>query len=256
MQQEYEIATREGLLTRPVSAADVLTPEHLIGLPECVQRYLDFTGVVGRPKVWNYRLRFTGELRNAPDAPWMKVRIDQRSFVEPAARLFLIRASMFGVPFVTLHRYVGATATFRVRLLGLFTVVDAFGSEMDQSETVTLLNDMCLLAPSTLASDRVSWSEVEPLRARATFSNAGHTVSALVSFDESGALVDFLSNDRYRTVDGKSYSLVPWSTPVHEWADFEGRRLPVKADARWIEPEGELCYARFELAEAAYNSAG
>ena len=186
----------------------------------------------------------------------MNIRIDQQSFVEPAVRLFLIRASMFGVPFVTLHRYVGDAATFRVKLLGLFTVVDAAGPQMDQSETVTLLNDMALLAPSSLTSPRVSWSDVDTRQARATFSNAGHTVSALLSFGEDGALVDFLSEDRYRTADGKSYDLEPWSTPVDAWADFDGRRLPVRAHARWLEPQGELCYARFEIEDVAYNVAG
>ena len=253
LQRDYELAAREGLQARPAEAGELLTLGDLAGLPGCVTRYLEFTGAIGRPKIWNYRLRFSGQLRNGANAPWMNVRINQQSFVEPAARLFLIRASMLGVPFVTLHRYVGNSATFQVRLLGLFTVVDAAGEEMNQSETVTLLNDMALLAPSSLVSPRVSWSEVDELQARATFSNAGHTVSALLSFDESGALVDFVSNDRLRTVDGKSYWLSPWSTPVDEWADFGGRRLPVKARARWLEPEGELCYARFEIEDVAYN---
>ena len=256
LQREYELAATEGFLSRPADAGEPLTPEDTAGLPDCVKRYLGFTGAIGRPKVWNYRLRFTGRLRNAADAPWMNVHIDQQSFVEPAARLFLIRASMFGVPFVTLHRLVGDSATFRVRLLGLFTVVDAAGKEMDQSETVTLLNDMALLAPSSLASPRLSWSEVDALQARATFSNAGHTVSALLCFDETGALVDFVSHDRFRTSDGKSYTLAPWSTPVDAWADFDGRRLPVKARARWLEPEGELCYASFEIGDVAYNVPG
>jgi hypothetical protein len=32
-----------------------------------VQRYLEFTGAVGKPQVWKYRLRFRGALRNGPD---------------------------------------------------------------------------------------------------------------------------------------------------------------------------------------------
>lgn len=157
LRDEYELAAKEGFRAIPPDAGETLTEYDIAGLPEAVQRYIRFSGAIGRPRIWNYQLRFRGELRNGANSPWMRIEADQQSFVEPATRLFFIKASMYGVPFRTLHRYVGPSATFRVRLAGLFTVVDAFGPEMDQSETVTVLNDMCLLAPPTLASANITW---------------------------------------------------------------------------------------------------
>jgi len=253
---EYELAVKDGLRAVPPDAGEVLTAEDIASLPEVVQRYIRFAGAIGRARIWNYRLRFRGQLRNGPDSPWMTFEANQQSFVEPAARLFFIKASMFGVPFRTLHRYIGASATFRVRLAGLVTVVNAYGPEMDQSETVTLLNDICLLAPSTLVSASITWEEIDALCVRATFVNQGHTVSALLTFDESGALIDFLSHDRFRTTDGKTYTLLPWSTPIRDWAESDGRRLPVEAQAIWHDPAGEFAYGRFRILEVKYNVAG
>lgn len=209
-----------------------------------------------KPQVWNYRVRFSGVLRNGPNDKWMPMTAYQHSFTNPPARLFFIESSMFGIPFNAFHRYVGPEATFRVRIASLLTMVDACGAEMNKSETVTLLNDMFILAPATLIDRNIVWEELDPLTVRATWTNAGNTISAVVSFDHSGALVDFVSNDRSRTLDGRTYEQLRWSTPVGDWREFGGRKLPVKGEAIWTLPGGEFVYGRFDLLEVQYNVAG
>ncbi len=248
----YEREVAAGLARAPAGAAPV-TEADLAHLPAPVQRYLRFAGVVGKPRAWSYRLRFRGGLRQDPDSPWMPVTVDQHSFVEPPARLVLIEGSRVGVPFAAFHRYVGPDATFEVKAASLLAVVDARGPEMNRSETVTLLNDMCLLAPSTLLDPRIRWEALDPRRVRAGWENAGNAVTAVLTFDDSGALADFVSDDRSRTQDGKSYQRVRWSTPVRAWRDIGGRKLPVDAEATWRLPGGEFTYARFEIMEVEYD---
>jgi hypothetical protein len=232
----------------PVTAADCAT------LPAAVQNYLRFAGVLGAPRVWNYRVRFGGWLRNGKR--WMNVTADQQSFVEPAARLMLIDASLFGLSVLAFHRYVGSTATFEVRVASLFKVVDARGPEMNRSETVTLLNDMCLLAPATLIDPRLVWEELDERSVRVSFTNAGNAVSAILVFAPSGALAGFVSEDRYRTANGKRYERLLWSTPVREWRSFGDRLLPAFAEAAWVVEGREEPYARFEVVNVEYNARG
>ncbi len=177
----------------------------------------------------------------------------QQSFVTPPARLFFVEGSMLGVPFDAYHRYVGPAATFQVRAASLVTMVDAHGAEMNHSETVTLFNDMFLLAPATLIDPHITWEELDPLTVRATWTNAGNTVSAVVSFDAEGALTNFVSDDRSRTVDGKQYERLRWSTPVRGWHDVDGRKLFGSGDAAWELDGKEFTYAHFELLDVAYN---
>jgi len=61
------------------------------------------------------------------------------------------------LPAIGLHIYKNETATFRVKMLNLFKVVDAKGDKMNQAETVTLFNDMCFIAPATLIGKKISW---------------------------------------------------------------------------------------------------
>jgi hypothetical protein len=43
------------------------------------------------------------------------------------------------------------------RLLSLVTMVDAKGPVMDKSETVTILNDLCMFAPTALLDRALRW---------------------------------------------------------------------------------------------------
>jgi hypothetical protein len=266
-QAQFKRDVAEGLAHQPADLP-VVSDADIALLPAPVQRYLRFAGAVGKPRVWNYRLRYGGGLRSAPDKPFMVGITEQQSFVNPPARYFLVHMQMYGIPVEAYHRYVGPAATFNVKVASLFQVVDAKGPEMNRAETVTLFNDMWLLAPSTLIDAGIVWEEVEPLTVRATWTHAGNTISATLSFDSSGALTNFVSDDRARAEDLKnmgaseispgsavgSANRLRWSTPVEGWRDFDGRKLPVSAKAVWHLPKGDFVYGHFEIVDATYNA--
>jgi hypothetical protein len=236
------------------AAPPTVTEAELAPLPPLVQTYLRRVGVVGKPHVRSFHAVFAAQFRRAPDAAWMAAAVDQHNFyVGPApARLFFMRASQWGIPFVALHRYVGDAATMQVRVAGLFEIVNASGPEMTQGETVTLFNDICILAPAVLIDVPVRWQTLGDRQVSGTFTNAGKTISAVLTFDDVGDLVDFVSEDRYQS-DGKTHKLVPWSTPLRNYRDFGGVRLAAEGDAYWREADGEWPYARFVLERITYN---
>jgi hypothetical protein len=226
----------------------------LEGLPTPVAQYLRASGVVGRPRVIAYQLRFSGRIRSDPGSPWMPFTADQRSAVDGPTRLFLMRARMRGLPVEAFHHYAGGRATMRVRLAGLVPIADARGEAMDMSESVTVLNDMALLAPATLLDSRISWEAIDDRSARARFEVGGRRVSATLMFGADGLLSDFVSDDRSRaSADGRTFTRLRFSTPVTGYGEFGGVRLPAYAEARWHAPEGEFVYGEFRLREVVYN---
>jgi hypothetical protein len=232
----------------PIAISD-LTP-----IPEPVRRYLHFTGVVGQPRVASYRLRFRGRIRSAPDAAWMPFEAEQQSFTNPPTRLFLMRARMKGLPVEAFHRLADGHATMRVKVLGAFTVADAAGETMDRSETVTLFNDMCLLAPGTLLDPAISWESVDAHTVRARFMNGAHTIAATLTFDDEGRLTNFVSDDRSQLgEDGKTFTPRRFSTPVRDYRAYGPLRLASFGEARYLLPEGEFTYGEFELLDATFN---
>ena len=72
----------------------------------------------------------------------------------------------------------------RVKVLSLVTVVDASGPEMDRGETVTVFNDLVVLAPGAIADAPVQWTAVDAQHVRGVFTNGDQTVSAELTFDD------------------------------------------------------------------------
>ena len=237
-----------------VASAEPVTDADLAHLPAPVQRYLRATGVVAHPRIHNFRARMHGRIRNGPEARWITLAAEQYNFVDEPSRLFYLNGSMFMIPVQGYHRYVGPSATMRVKAAALMPVVDVSGNEMSQGETVTMFNDMCVMAPATLISPTIVWEPVDALTARASFTNAGHTIRAELSFNEAGELTNFWSDDRYQTSpDGKRVKKVRWSTPLGPYRSFGPVRLASGGEGRWHEPGGEYAYIELTIDDVQYD---
>lgn len=236
-------------------SSEILTEKDIEHLPTQVQRYLRFVGALGKPKVYNVMVRAAGQIKSNPgDSSYMNFRSEQYNFIDTPFRAFYIKAKKFGIPVTGLHLYKDITAIMIIKIARLFKVADARGPEMDKGETVTVFNDMCFMAPASLISPNIQWEVMDPLNVKAFFTNGSIKISAELTFDNDGKLVDFISYDRYESADGKTYRNYPWRTPVKEYSLFNGYHLPSKAEAIWVKPDGDFCYGVFNLVEINYNN--
>jgi len=118
---------------------------------------------------------------------------------------------------------------------------------------VTFFNDLCLFAPAALINYPIRWEQIGPFKVKAKFVNQDITVTAILEFKENGQLVNFISEDRYLTENGKDFINFKWSTPIKEYQEVNGRKVPAYAEAIWHTPEGEFTYAQFYVEEIEYN---
>jgi hypothetical protein len=227
----------------------LLTDADIRHLPVPVQKYLTYCGVLNQPRVLNMRVEFEGQMREK-GKDFFPFRSEQYNFFEQPARLFFMKAAMYGMTVPGYHRYVDADAAMNIRLFGIIPVIRQSGPEMDTTETVTLFNDMCLLAPASLIDSRISWETIDSLTVRAIFTTQGIRISATLYFNTSGQLINFISNDRMAIADGKK---IPFSTPVHQYRPVRGFNLISEADAVWEYPEGKFVYGKFILKDIRYN---
>jgi hypothetical protein len=239
---------------QPFAAGTPLREEDLAPLPAPVRRYVQASGSVGRPRPQNLRLEFEAVMRRRPGDAGMQASSVQVNFFARPARLFLMKARMFGLPVRALHVYRREQATFQVRVASIVDMVDQSGEQISRAETVTVLNDLCAFAPGALVDGRLAWSAVDDRSAAVTFTNGPHRVSATLVFDADDRLVDFLSDDR---PDSSSGRFVPlrWSTPLGGYQVFDGIRVPTLGSTVYARPEGPFTYGEFTLRSIAWDLA-
>ncbi|MDP9151567.1 MAG: hypothetical protein M3O36_16730 [Myxococcota bacterium] len=243
---------RDALLARPARAPATVTEADLSILPTLMQTYLRRVGAVGRPHIRNMRVRFDAQMRSSAAASWMPSTATQYEFFDSPARLFHMKATRGGVPIDVFHRYVDDAATFQVKIAGVWPMVDKGGPVLTRAETVTLMNDIVVMAPAAVLDLPFTWTTRGAHTLSAKFTNAGHTVSAEITFDGAGDLVGFFSRDRPQDVDLGDRN-VPWSTPISGYREIDGIRVGALGDANWVDPSGEWTYGRFVTRSIAYN---
>jgi hypothetical protein len=208
-------------------------------------------GVVGRPRAWSFRARWTGQFRLKPSQAWRSCEAWQYNSSLALARIFHMRLAMGGVlPTVVRDTYVNGRARMLAKLFDLIPVVDAAGPELDTSELVTYLNDAILLAPSMLLMPMADWSPVDDASFDVALTNEGRTVTGRVFIDDRGAPRDFSTEDRFGNdpfTKGHPFVRGRWTTPVEGWTVGDGRALPTRGRAVWHFASGTFTYADFSL---------
>jgi hypothetical protein len=248
-EKSYKNDVRENTLTNNSISTEVLTESDIQVLPQPVQRYLRYVGALNKPKVKNMRIVFDVQMRGK-GKEYVNYTSEQYNFFDEPTRLFFMKGKMFGLAISGYHRFSRGVATMDIRLLGLVKVVNISGEVLNKTETVTLFNDMCLIAPASLVDIRIRWEEIDSNSTRAFFTNRGITISATLFFNEAGQLTDFASNDRTEVTEMKQ---MQFTTPVSDYTNINGINIWTKGEAIWEYPDGKFTYGKFVLREIRYN---
>ena len=229
----------------------VVTPDELRRLPVPVARWLDRSGVVGRPRAATVRLHQRGEIRTKVDAPWMPARADQHFSIDPPGFVWNVDATMMGVlPISGRDRYVAGHGEMLIKAASLVNVVKAADQAIDLGAMLRYLAEI-IWFPSAALGPSVSWEPIDPAHAQATMRDAGRTVRAVFTFDEHGRAVRF---DAERPLGGgQDAKLTPWFGASSEWRTFQGIEVPVRGEVGWRLPAGPFVYYRWEILDVEFN---
>lgn len=250
-EDEFRSDVKEALSVAKNYESDIITERDLQHLPAVVQKYLKYSGVLGKERLQNVRIEFEGELRSRK-MEWFPFRSKQYNTFDPPTRSFFMYGDMMGTSVPGYHSYKDGKASMLVKLFGLIPVADNKGELMNIAETVTVFNDMCLMAPASLVDKRVTWGSSDSTYADAIFTNNDISISARLLFNEIGQLTDFISDDRF-DISGDTPMKFRFSTPVKDYKKIGGSNVMSYGEAVWHYPNGEFVYGKFRLKNIDYN---
>jgi hypothetical protein len=243
----------EALLARAASSREesLVTEEMLGDLPEPVQRYLRYTGIVGKPFVRTVRLEQKGALYLGSKQGWVPLEAEEHYTVQPPG--FVWDANIHRGPLPIARgrdMYAGGEGSMLIKAGSLLTVVDDEGPEIDQGSMMRYLSEM-IWFPTAFLGDSVSFEGINNESARVTLTDYSKSVSATMYFDREGRFTDFVAK-RYRMVEG-GYDLETWSTPAYEYGELAGLKLPVRGGAVWKLADGDLKYGDITITALEYD---
>lgn len=230
-----------------------ITQESIDLLPLPVQKYLKFVGIIGKNKVYNFKIKITAKMKIDYNTDFVESNIVQYTFDKGLMRIFFMKMNYKGIPIIGFDSFLDGEAKLKMKILGLFTTVYEKGKKINKAETVTLFNDMCILAPSLLVDANIKWKTLDDYSVEAEFKNDKEVISAILLFNRDYKLINFISNDRYYLKKGEEFKNVKWSTPISEYSIINGYNLPTKYRAYWHFDEKDFCYLKTNIDKIEYN---
>jgi Family of unknown function (DUF6544) len=234
----------QNLLARSSAVeARFISEPMLDGIPEPVQRYLRYTGIIGKPFVRRVHLRQSGRMLLASGTPWIPLKGEQWYSVLPPGFVWYATLHIGPISIVRARdMYRTGKGRMLIKAASVVTVADAKGNEIDQGEMVRYLSEM-MWFPSAFLEDNVSFETVDASSARVILTDRGRTATGTLFLDAEGRLTEFVAR-RYAASD-----LETWSVPITAYGQFEGLKLPVRCKAVWKLAKGDQEYIDVTITE-------
>ncbi|MBS4539432.1 hypothetical protein GOQ27_13230 [Clostridium sp. D2Q-11] len=230
---------------------EIVTKADIAELPNNVQKWLVYTGVVGKEKIVAVRLKQKADMRLEKDKPWMSVEAEQYFTTEDPG--FIWKANIKVAPFFHISgrdKYQNGKGNMLIKILSIFPVADSKGKKIDQGTLLRYLAET-MWFPTAALNEYITWEEIDDYNAKVTMTYGDITASGIFTFNDKGEVVNFEA-ERYGEFDGEM-TLETWSIPVREYKEFEGIKIPTKGEVNWKLDTGDFNWFNFEVTEVEYN---
>ena len=194
-------------------------------------------------------LRQVGEMRFAPDRPWLPFQAEQ--WFPGAGIEFKWQARIRMAALIRAHvvdSFEDGRGLLTARVLGFVPVARSRGPATDKGEAMRGLAELPWRPFAFRGAPCLTWDTVATDRLRVAFDDG--TTKAAVEFevDSTGQVLGGAAHSRPRMV-GRTLVETAWSGSFGEYQRFDRVRIPTVAEVIWHPPEGPFTYGRGRITE-------
>lgn len=248
------LSERDNLLAQNEKAEpQIITPDRIGNLPYPVKKWLNQSGIVGKPEILSAYLRQTGSMKMKPSQQnWTNLTAEQYFTIPTPGFVRNVDMQLFGFADIAgRDKYENGRGEMLIKLMGLIPLADAGPDEKINSGTLQRFLSETVWSPSAALSPYICWTAIDSLTAQATMTYKGVTGSGIFFFDDSGSFKKFVTM-RYMG-SGPEATLREWIITVNESKRMNGVLIPVKMAVTWGLEGGEWTWLRLEVTDVAYN---
>ena len=215
--------------------------EQALGLLGRVAQFAMPEGSVGCKGTW---LKQAGEMRVAPDRPWLPFEAEQWFEGDGIDFRWLARVRM--APFLrarVVDSFERGFGGLTAHVLGIIPVARASGPATDKGEALRGLAELPWRPHAFREGPSLTWREVEGHKLCATFDDRRTQAEVEFQVDEEGRVLGVNAPSRPRMV-GKSVVDTAWSGAFSDYRLFDQLRVTTRGEVAWHLPEGPFTYWR------------
>lgn len=230
----------------------IVRKEDVENLPPIVQKWMELSGVVGKPKFYSVRLKQKGEMKTKPNGKWMRFTADQYFNAYNPSFVWVTNVKANALIYMDgRDKLENGQGQMLIKLNSLFPVVNEVGNEKVDSGTMQrYLAEMCWF-PTAALMDYISWEVLDGNSAKAIMNVNGKEVSGIFNFRDNGQVISFKTERYYG--GGEDAQLRTWIIEIHDFAIFEGVKIPSKCNVIWKLPEDDFNWLNLEITHLEYN---
>ncbi len=222
------------------SLGQVFTTEDIAGLPEPLQRYFEYCGYMGKPKMANVKI-LHNDVDFVMSSRKLKIQCIQYNSALKPERVALIDTHLYGIPFEGIDAYQNGRGSMKGVIAKNITLFNQTGAAMNQSSLVNCLAESLFL-PNLVLQDFMSWEAIDDNQVRGTISYYGLSASGIFTFDKNGLWEQFTTDDRIYVDTAGNEKPIKWTARCGDYREIEGIKQPKSLQAIWHLPEGDLVY--------------
>jgi len=230
----------------------IFSSEDITGLPAIVQKWLNYSGIIGKPKISNVFLTQDLHLKFKPkQEKWNNGKAEQYFTIQPPAFNWSINTQMNPLlSVIGRDRFENGNAEMLIKLFSLIPVAHSKNDEkINQSALQRYLAELVWF-PSASISNYLTWEEIDELSAKATLEYKGTKGSGIFYFNEMGQFEKFVT---MRFKDSNDTGPIEWTVIANKTEERNGIRIPTECEATWTLESEQWTWLKLKIIHIEYN---
>lgn len=188
---------------------------------------------------YRFLIEQEGEFRMAADRKWAPFTAEQWSAVHKVAFCWHARIKMAPLVSVVVEdAFEAGHGRLEAKVWGVLPVAHGSGPSIDRGEAQRYLAELPWNPLAIVRNRELHFGEGEGGAVRVWFDHPNTYVD--LRLDAAGDVVSAYATTRERE-EGEA---APWEGFFADYTDFDGIRLPRRAEVSWVLPEGRFTYFR------------
>ncbi len=235
----------------PGAIESVIGEDDIRDLPLPLQKWLRWSGVIGRPRLTSVYLIQKGAMRLKPEQTDPMISLSEQLILpQQNAFIWKVQTRMTGLPVLGRDMFHDGKGSMWISLGGLIPVVNvAHNPKINQSALQRFLGEI-IWVPSAVLHPSLVWRQIDEHSVEATMNWAGTQGSGVFHFLPDGRPHRFVAQ---RFKDVQDEKPLEWTADIEAYRTFDDLQIPSRVKATWMLPSGPFTWFEIEIEDAQFD---